>query len=37
MSEQHGMKSRPTNASTTLDLPLLCLATTATCGISIER
>jgi hypothetical protein len=35
MSEPRGRKSRPTSASRTLDLPLLWLPTTATCGRSI--
>ena len=35
MSEPRGRKSRPTSASRTLDLPLLWLPTTATCGKSI--
>lgn len=35
ISLPRGRKSRPTNASNTLDLPLLWLPTTATCGSSI--
>ena len=35
ISQPRGRKSRPTSASSTLDLPLLWLPTTATCGSEI--
>ncbi|KAM3759097.1 hypothetical protein ACB098_01G095500 [Castanea mollissima] len=37
MSQPRGRKSRPTKASSTLDLPLLWLPTTATCGSEISE
>lgn len=36
ISQPRGRKSRPTRASRTLDLPLLWLPTTATCGSDIS-